>query len=176
MAESSQIAKVSHMHVAIMDYMVANPTVRKGQVAAHFGVTNTWLSIIINSHAFQDMLRQRQDEFFGAVVVPLREKIIGVADQALDRLAEKIEVMESREALETADALLHRLGFAPNTKQNGQVPGGQQAAMVQQNFFVGADVLNSARAKFGQAAGDREIADAEILTIETTERELPSPP
>lgn len=175
MAESNSIAKLSHMHIGIMDYMVANPQVSKGQVAAHFGVTRTWLSIVINSHAFQDMLKQRQDQFFGAVVVPLREKMIGVADQALDRLAEKIEVMESAEALETADKLLHRLGFAPNTKLNGQVPGGQQGAVMQQtNFFVGADILNSARAKFGQAV-DREIIDAETLEVEETKRELPSP-
>lgn len=163
MAESCQIKKVSHMHVAILDYMLANPMVSKGQIAKQFNVTPTWLSIVINSHAFQDMLKARQEEFFGAVVVPLREKMIGVVDQCMDRIAEKIEVMDSAQALETADTLLHRLGYAPNTKVNGQQPPG--GGMVQQNnYYVGSDVLNNARARFGQGI-EKEITNVEISTL-----------
>lgn len=171
MAESSQIQKMSHMHVAILDYMVANPKVKKGDVAKEFGVTGTWLSIVINSNAFQEMLRQRQNEFFGEVVVPIREKMLGIVDATLDRLAGKVELMETREALETADTLLHRLGFAPNTKVNGQDPRGQAGAAVVQNFFVGNDILQSARAKFGQSQ-EREVAPTQA---EETGRELPAP-
>lgn len=175
MAESAQIQKMSHMHVAILDYMVANPTVAKGQIARQFGVTATWLSIIINSQAFQAMLRERQDEFFGDSVVPVREKMLGIVDGALDRVAAKLEVMDSIEALDTADRLLHRLGFAPNTKVNGQDPRGQAGApMLQQNFFVGADVLASARQNFGRAQ-EKEIINGVISTEAETVRELPPP-
>lgn len=172
MAETNSLQKMSHMHEAILDFMVANPLVKKGKIAQQFGVTPTWLSIIINSDAFKDKLAKRHDEFFGSAVVPLREKMIGIVDCALDRLSDKVELMESQEALATADTLLHRLGFAPNTKVNGQVPGGQ-GAMIQQNFYVGSDVLNSAREKFGQRQ-EREITNGESEG-EKTYRELPPP-
>ena len=150
MAESAQIQKVGTHHMAILDYIMANPTERKGDIAKKFGVTQSWLSIIINSHAFQDMLKERQNEFFGAVVVPLREKAMAVADMALEQLAEKIPVMSGPQALDTADKLLNRLGYAPNTQANGQKPPGQATA-VQNNFFVGHDVLTGARENFGRA-------------------------
>jgi hypothetical protein len=158
------VSKVSNMHVAIMDYMLANPAARRAEIAAEFKVSQGWLSIVINSDAFQELLSKRQEQFFGAVVAPIRAKMLGVVDQALDRISEQVPLMESGAALETADTLLHRLGFAPT-----KIVQPQQGAMMQQNnYFVGSEVLNSAREKFGQAI-EKDVTNGETITIEQAE-------
>ncbi len=164
----TQIKKMGVKHTAILDYLVANPTATGAETARAFGITQSWLSIIKNSHAFQDQLRLRQDEFFGEVVVPLREKLVGVADIAVDRLAVKLETMNTAETIETADKLLHRLGYAPNVKGTGS-PAGQP--LVQQNNFYNVDksALAAARENFGKGVTiDQEAAGA-LVQIEAEE-------
>jgi hypothetical protein len=163
MANSASIQKMSVNHDAILDYMMANPTVQKGAVAVHFGVTRSWLSIIINSDAFLEAKAKRNDEFFGASIVPLREKMVGIVDASLDKLSESVEVMESAMALETADTLLHRLGYAPNTKQNGGAAA-QGVVAQQNNYFVNADTLERARGNFGKPVNGE--------VVESTQQEI----
>ena len=68
MAKSVQIQKMSARHEAILQFMIANPTMKMSKVAAHFGVTGAWLSTIIWSDAFQNQLARRHDELFDVAV------------------------------------------------------------------------------------------------------------
>jgi hypothetical protein len=141
-----EIQRVSHTHNAIMDYMLANPGVNLGSIAAHFGYTQPWLSCIIHSDAFQSLLKDRQDTIFHHTVMPIREKMLGVASQALDRIAERIPIETDLGVLtKTASTVLDRLGF-----------GTQQAAVVINNTVNNTQVntlrseLNDARALMGK--------------------------
>jgi hypothetical protein len=95
-----------------MDYMLANPGVSLGEIAKAFNYTQGWLSQIIHSDAFQAMLRDKQGVIFHNTVMPIREKMLGVASLALDRMIEKVQVEGDLSTLsKTAEGVLDRLGF-----------------------------------------------------------------
>ena len=56
-----QISRVKIHHEQILTWLILNPDKTQGECAAHFGVTETWLSIIINSDVFQSRWRERRD-------------------------------------------------------------------------------------------------------------------
>lgn len=137
-----QIQQISITHDAIANFLVANPG--RGQMAKaalHFGVTRPWLSTLVHSDAFQAHLRNKQDEVFKTAIMPLKAKIAGAADVALDRLGERLEVeTDTRVLADAADKLLNRLGYGPKpTPTAGNVTG------VQNNYFVDSDMLAEAR-------------------------------
>lgn len=126
MAESAQVAKVSIKHDAILDVLVANPTLRRSEVAAMFGVTVPWLSTIIHSDVFQEKLRERQDLVFDvAVIRPIQDKLLGMANQTVERLMEAVQFESDPKTLNTIlDTTLKNLGYgqksvgAPVNQQN----------------------------------------------------------
>jgi len=130
MAESAGIKRVSIKHEAIIDFLIANPTMRLRDVAAHFGVTQPWLSCIIHSDAFQTLLREKQGVVFHHTVLPIREKMMNIGHMALDKLAEQLPMeTDTRTIANVAESVLDRLGFGTkgavvninNTVQNTQV-------------------------------------------------------
>jgi len=149
MAEN-QIKKVSLKHDAIMDALIAHPERKLGLLAADFNVSQAWLSVIIHSDAFQIQLKEKQKEFFGAVVVPLREKLIGVAHLGVEKLGEVMEnastTSDKQFIADTTDSILKNLGYSPKS-----APPPLQAT--QQNLFVvDKMVLESAREKMRESA------------------------
>ena len=158
-----EIQKVSIRHEAIMDYLMSYPKVKLGTVAEAFGVTQPWLSCVIHSDAFQEMLRTKQGIAFHDTVLPIREKMLNVAHQALDRLADQIPFeMESKNLSSIAGDVLERLGYtskAPAVQINKQT-----------NVTVLAGEIREAQALLGAVAPQRalegishEIGGAEAL-------------
>lgn len=56
------IDKLNFSHVAIARWLLENPNKNLGECATHFGYTRSWLSIIVNSDAFQAHYRDLQSE------------------------------------------------------------------------------------------------------------------
>jgi len=112
----AEIQALTIRHEAILDYLMANPTVKLGDVAKAFGVTAPWLSQIIHSDAFQSKLKEKQDINFHSTVLPIREKMLAVAHLALDQLADKLPLETEPSALSgIAGDVLDRLGFSSKT-------------------------------------------------------------
>lgn len=111
MAESAFIRRVRIKHSAVMDFMLANPTMPQHAVAAYFGITEPWLSTVINSHAFQAELKRRQEKLFDNVIIPIRQQVEGVARLALDKIEETLQKqhVEPAFALQVVDKTLPRL-------------------------------------------------------------------
>lgn len=170
MAESAQIQKVSPRHEAILNYLIANPTVKKAEVAAQFGVSQAWLSTIIHSDAFQAKLRARQEEVFEvAVLSGIEDKLLGVAHQAAERLGELLPLQDNvRDISDTMDKALKSLGYgrAPVIQQNINNNYGEQ----QINNLTAADI-ERARELVGKA---RQV---EVPQLEQMDRDdLPALP
>jgi hypothetical protein len=107
-----EIKNLSIRHEAIMDFLMANPQTKLGDVATHFGVTGPWLSCIIHSDIFQSRLKEKTDIAFHHTVLPVREKMNLVAHLALDKLAELLpKETEMRVVNAVAENTLSRLGF-----------------------------------------------------------------
>lgn len=146
MAESAQIQKMSAKHENILNYIMANPTLKMGDVANFFGVTQPWLSTIIHSHAFQDQLARRQNEFFDAAIVQdLGTKLTGAVDITIERYLERVPDLTPDQLISASDKLLGRLGFG--TQRSTVVHGNIN---IQQNHnHVSSDVLKEARERIG---------------------------
>lgn len=107
-----EIQRVSIRHEAIMDHLMSFPCVRLGDVAKTFGVSQAWLSCIIHSDAFQGLLKEKQGVAFHHTVLPLKEKMLAVAHQALDQLTETLPLETEPKALSAiAGDVLDRLGY-----------------------------------------------------------------
>jgi len=143
MAEN-QIARLSPRHEAIITFLIANPQMKRGDIARHFEVTQSWLSVIINSDAFIAKLEKRQNEFHSEATTSIKEKLNTLAHLSLDRMIESVEVIPDIDQVrQMGTAALDRLGYSkPNA---GFRPGGP--AMIQQNNFltVNAEDLAAAR-------------------------------
>lgn len=133
MAQSKQIKKLRPKHEAIMDWLIMNPDSTQGECAAAFGVTEGWLSVIVNSDVFQEVFRQKNEEVFQATVLTLRDRMNGLAHRAYEKLSRQVDyINDPNQLLTIADKTAHRLGYAPT---KGPDPAGQPLA-VQQNFFM----------------------------------------
>lgn len=142
MAEKMQLQSMSVFHEELLNFIIVDA--RPGfqtRAAAHFGVTRSWICQIIHTDMFQARLRDRQDEVAG-VVVDMRAKLATVADQALDRLADRVQLETDPKVLsDVADKALGRLGY-------GAPPAGSSAVVNNtQNNYYGVDPANLAAAR-----------------------------
>lgn len=160
------IQKISFSHEALINWLVENPHRQLRDCAAYFGYTQAWLSQIIHSDIFQAKLAERQNEVFALIASDIPEKLRGVTDVALEKLGRALEETEDPKfALDAADKLLHRMGYAPASARNPVgTPGGITQNNTQNVFMVGAGDLAAARALQHEMAVrlDREEA---VLTI-----------
>lgn len=87
-----EIEKVRYTHDAIIDEILVDPAISQGELSRRFGFSQAWMSIVINSDAFQARLAERK----GVLVDPkitarVEERLESLAKRALDRLLERVE-------------------------------------------------------------------------------------
>jgi hypothetical protein len=137
------ITRISHRHDAIIDFLLENPAAPLRLCAAHFGVTQPWLSTVIHSDLFQARYAERRETIEAQIAADIPTKLRAVADTALERLGEFLDRTEDEAfVLSAFDKVMHRLGYAsaPPPAIAGQV--GQQNV-----FMLDADTLQQLRAR-----------------------------
>jgi hypothetical protein len=174
------VQKVSFKHEAIIDYILANPNARLQDVAAHFEVTPPWLSCVIHSDCFRQCIAARRDEISSPVLVELHERLASVAHLALDRLNDKVPLLESvKELKEVADMALDNLGYGTNS-----APGSLHLH-AHQHFTqpVDSSVVSEARKRVGSIKpppappvlpDNREVQDAEYHILGPDREPIPA--
>lgn len=140
----NQVERLTPRHDLIIDFLIANPTMKMSDVARTFGVTPPWLSVIIHSDIFQAKLAEKQEVFFIRSTQSIKEKLETLAHLAIDDMIDRVEVQSDiNNVREIAKVALDRIGFSP---ARGPVVGGNQ--YVQNNFIsASAEVLKAARQK-----------------------------
>lgn len=87
-----QVERISYTHDAVIDFILAHPEATQNQIAATFGYTPSWMSIIINSDAFQARLRERRGEIVDpALLATVNDRFKGVLAKSLEKLADLLE-------------------------------------------------------------------------------------
>lgn len=141
-ALSLGLQKVSHRHRAIMDFMIAHPTLPMSEVAAHFGYTPAWLSTVINSDVFRHAFKERRANWEAIHDHKLAAKLHEVANKSLDCLTDILTDEENRPsptaANEIAKTALSALGFI-GRKAEAQAP----AVQVNQQFITSQDLKDA---------------------------------
>lgn len=87
-----EIAKVRYTHDAIIDEIIAFPAISQGELSRRFGFTQAWMSIIINSDAFQYRLAERKAELVDPKLrASVEARLEALAKGALDKLLDRLD-------------------------------------------------------------------------------------
>lgn len=109
---AKKLAKLTHRHKAIADWLLSHPEGTLSQCAKEVGFSPVWTSIVVNSDTFKAYYDKRVQGAFDARTIPLRDKVVNAANRAMDKLVEKVESVDDvRLMLDIAEKMLGRLGY-----------------------------------------------------------------
>lgn len=151
-APRPELKNISHVHEAVLNWMIANPQRKLSDCAREFGYTQSWLSTMIHSSLFQAALKEKQDKLFSGLSSTLTEKLAAGADIGVTKLVEKLETSEDPKFIkETTTMMLEKLGFGAQTRVAGA--GTVNNGPVQQNFYMATpDDLQQARGRIANGS------------------------
>lgn len=114
------IKSVSYTHEAMIDLIIAEPTVSAVELGQIFNYSAGWVSRVIASDAFQARLAERKAQLTDPMVAQsLDERLRGVAMHSIDRLQEKLNNDDSAQL--AVDALgLATIAIGTLAKQGGR--------------------------------------------------------
>lgn len=117
------IAKTSYSHEALADFILANPCLNQGDIAAHFGYTQGWLSNVISSDAFQAFIATRKEKIVDPILRgAVEESFRGLVLQSMQRLREKLEANPSDQlVLQTFQTASRAMGYGSRIEVNAKV-------------------------------------------------------
>lgn len=109
----NRLKRVHYSHEAMIDVMIAEPTITQTELAKRFGRTQSWISIVIGSDAFQAALAKRRDDLTDPfLIATIEERFRGLAQQSLQVIARKLEETQNADlALKALDISSKALGF-----------------------------------------------------------------
>jgi len=85
------IQKVRYTHEDCIDCIIAHPGVSQNALAARYGMTAGWMSVVINSDIFQAKLAERRAELVDPVLrATIEERFRGLAVRSLEVLMDKL--------------------------------------------------------------------------------------
>lgn len=117
------IKKVSYTHEAMADLILSNPCIHQYELAAHFGVTEGWISQVIGSDAFQAFIATRKDQIVDPILRgAVEESFKGLVLQSMQRLREKLAANPSDQlVLQTFQSASRALGYGSRIEVNAKV-------------------------------------------------------
>lgn len=159
-----QLKTLRPRHHSIMDFMLANPRIPYSAVAAEFGVTQAWLSTVINSDIFRAQLAARRSLMDDHVNRDICGRLQRLAKKGLDEMEAILddEEVSASTKLEVAKTSLTALGYLGN-KGSSPVQVNIQTNN-QTNIQTRSDILQAARDRLQAQALDR--AASQGLTLE----------
>lgn len=147
-------------HMILIDQLIAWAIAHPGKgwrlAAQALGLSSIFVRNVVSSDAFRARYAQVQNRTIEELgIIPLRDKIAIAADMAVERIAEKVETMESAEDLiDAADLLLsHALG-KPGATPGVQTPAG--------NTFIIQQAIMDGRAAILGGAVEHGTVDAAL--------------
>lgn len=118
----------------IINFVVTNPHFTQKQIAEHFGVSQNWIGLILNTDAAKIRMKEKQDLLFINAAAPLREKLHSLAHQALDKMADRLDEINDPELIrEIMESALDRMGFIP---AKPGAPAQSPLGLQQNNIYI----------------------------------------
>lgn len=91
------ISKLNYSHAAMIDMIVANPAISQNELAAAFGYTPSWVSLVMASDAFKEQLAARREELVDPTIrATMEERFTAVVEKSLEVLQEKLSLPTSQ--------------------------------------------------------------------------------
>lgn len=86
-----QITKIRYSHDAMIDILVANPGISQNALAAHFGRTASWISLLMATDLFRARLAQRRAELVDpAIQASIDDRLEALVVRSQEVLLEKL--------------------------------------------------------------------------------------
>jgi restriction endonuclease Mrr len=134
---------LSALHEALADYILMNPQARLSDMGSYFGYSPSWLSTVTNSDMFKAYFAKRRGEVSTYIAQDLPKKLELAAHLATEKLIETIPTLTDPEQIvDTFDKVLHRAGYAPNTRSQGPAIGQQNNV-----FYLSKEDLKQAQGR-----------------------------
>lgn len=111
------LARIKYSHQDMIDFIIANPGVSQGQLAARYGYTQGWISNVMASDAWKAAMAARRAELVDPVLTAtIQERFEGLAHLSLQRLQQKLESpsVSDRVVLESVQISAKALGIGGN--------------------------------------------------------------
>lgn len=87
-----QLQKVRYTHEALVDLIIANPTLSQKEMAAIFDRTPAWVGMVMASDTFQLRLAQRRGDLADPLIKEeIEARFKAITNKSLERLQEKLE-------------------------------------------------------------------------------------
>jgi len=87
-----KLAKVAYSHRDMIDFIIANPGISQGALAARYGYSQSWICNIMASDAWQSAMAARREEIIDpALRLTVDERFRGLTVRSLERLMEKLD-------------------------------------------------------------------------------------
>lgn len=131
--------QLTYTHKAMMDLILANPTMPMEDLAEHFGVTKAWAKKVTMSDAFQGLLDKRREEIINPIISEsVTEKIRGLTTNTLDTLNARVEsgVVKTTELIEIARIGMTSMGLLD---MSDKVTNNNQFVVAMPNKVADAD-------------------------------------
>jgi len=140
------IQRVRTRHDAIIDLIIAQPEITQGELAAAMGYTQAWVSRVINSDAFNEILVKRKQELIDpGILATIDERLNVVARKSLESLSKKLDLPHSMgDAIKVAELTTKSLGYG--ARQNTGVELNQQFVVALPPVHSTADTWNAEHA------------------------------
>lgn len=119
----NRLKRVHYSHEAMIDVIIAEPTITQNELAKRFERSVPWVSIIMGSDAFQAALAKRRDDLLDPfLVATIEERFRGLAQQSLQVISDKLEKTQNADlALKALDLSAKALGFGARSTPQGPV-------------------------------------------------------
>ena len=95
MTKHAELKKVTEVHKRMVDHILLEPDVSNKGLAECFGYSETWISIIVNSDAFQAELEKRRQVHERDLSETILTKAQTLAGHSLDYLNDLFEKEDS---------------------------------------------------------------------------------
>lgn len=119
--KGNAIVQVSYTHDAMIDLILANPSINQNQIAKHFGYTPGWVSQVMSSDAFKNRLADRKNHLVDPLIAQeLDAQLEGLARQAAANVRKRLEdnPNDGNFALRVLDMGTKALGFGARERGN----------------------------------------------------------
>ena len=115
-----RIGSIRTQHDAMVDALIANPTLTNAELAIMFNRTQAWTSYVTNSDLFRARLAERRKEIVDPVLqMTVQQRMEAVTAVSLDVLMNKLVTKpDAALALKTVEILTKSQGYGARTEIN----------------------------------------------------------
>ena len=99
-AKGARPPKMRYSHRDMIDFLIANPGISQNAIAARYGYSASWVSVVMSSDAFQSALAARREEIVDpALLTSTAERFKALTEKSLEILMLKLSKPQVSDAV-----------------------------------------------------------------------------